>query len=414
MTGVCIRFFWALLTALSGFSAYASDTPIPQKPLVILVGIDGFRADYLSRGFAPNLTQLAATGARVEQLTPVFPSVTFPNHVSMVTGRHPGQHGILNNTMVDPSIPHQVFRLRDRTAVTNPAWWSDVEPIWVTASRQGRISSTLFWPGTEVPINGLQPRDWLPYQHDMNSKERAERLLAWLVDIRPDRPQADFATLYFSDVDSEGHAHGPDSSQVNQAIARVDEAIGVLIGGLRASGLWDATTLVIVSDHGMSHVPIGQTIDGNRLLRDFPGARWEWVGPAPAVRLGSEPEALVLAALSKEPNLQCWPKALAPERLGPLQHRRVPDIVCLARMGWSLSDRLLSFPVPGQHGFDSEHPDMQGLLIAHGPGVRATTVKRSPNREVYPLLCRLLGIKPAPNDANGILATRLLHTPTPP
>jgi predicted AlkP superfamily pyrophosphatase or phosphodiesterase len=335
--------------------------------------------------------------------------VTFPNHVSIVTGRYPGHHGILNNAMVDPTITHQVFRLRDRAAVTNPAWWSAAEPIWVTASRQGRVSSTLFWPGSEVLINGIQPRDWLPYQHDLSSRERAERLLTWLTDIRPERPQADFATLYFSEVDSEGHAHGPDSAQVNQAIERVDAAIGLLINGLRDAGLWENTTLVIVSDHGMSHVPLGQTIDGASLLRSFPNARWEWTGPAPALRLGGESQEAVLIALSREPNLQCWPKALAPKRLGPLEHRRVPDVVCLARLGWSLSDRRLSFPIPGQHGFDPDHPEMQGFLIAHGPAIKPVSMGRVPNREVYLLLCRLLGIEAAAHDASGVLAEQILR-----
>lgn len=409
MTTLYSRAVASLLAALIGLTVQTAAQGTVPKPMVILIGIDGFRSDYLARGHAPNLQRLAAGGARVEELTPVFPSVTFPNHVSIVTGRYPGHHGILNNTMVDPTITHQVFRLRDRAAVTNPAWWSEAEPIWVTASRQGRVSSTLFWPGSEVLINGIQPRDWLPYQHDLSSRERAERLLTWLTDIRPDRPQADFATLYFSDVDSEGHAHGPDSMQVNQAIERVDAAIGLLINGLRDAGLWENTTLVIVSDHGMSHVPLGQTIDGASLLQNLPNARWEWTGPAPALRLGGESQEAVLIALSREPNLQCWPKALAPKRLGPLEHRRVPDIVCLARLGWSLSDRRLSFPIPGQHGFDPDHPEMQGFLIAHGPAIKPVSMGRVPNREVYLLLCRLLGIEAAAHDASGVLAEQMLR-----
>ena len=404
MTTLYSRAVASLLAALIGLTVQTGAQGTVPKPMVILIGIDGFRSDYLARGHAPNLQRLAAGGARVEELTPVFPSVTFPNHVSIVTGRYPGHHGILNNAMVDPTITHQVFRLRDRAAVTNPAWWSEAEPIWVTASRQGRASSTLFWPGSEVLINGIQPRDWLPYQHDLSSRERAERLLTWLTDIRPERPQADFATLYFSDVDSEGHAHGPDSMQVNRGIERVDAAIGLLIKGLRDAGLWENTTLVIVSDHGMSHVPLGQTIDGASLLQNLPNARWEWTGPAPALRLGGESQEAVLIALSREPNLQCWPKALAPKRLGPLEHRRVPDVVCLARLGWSLSDRRLSFPIPGQHGFDPDHPEMQGFLIAHGPAIKSVTMGRVPNREVYLLLCRLRGIEAAAHAPTGVLA----------
>ena len=96
--------------------------------------------------------------------------------------------------------------------------------------------------------------------------QRASQLLQWLTDIHPDRHQADFAALYVSEVDSEGHTHGPDSPEVNEAIARVDLAIGHLIDGLRAAGLWHQTTLVVVSDHGMSLVPAHQVIDGAALL----------------------------------------------------------------------------------------------------------------------------------------------------
>jgi len=381
------------------------------KPLTILIGLDGFRVDYLTRGHSPTLEALAKAGGVAQGLTPVFPSVTFPNHVSLVTGRRPAGHGIVNNTMWDPRIGDQVFRLRDRQAVTNPAWWAESEPIWVTAARQGRVSSTLFWPGSEVKIRGLQPRDWLPYRHDMSSMERVDHLLGWLTDIRPDRPQADFATLYFSEVDSEGHAHGPDSPAVHQAIARVDAAIARLIQGLERAGLWSSTHLVIAADHGMSYVPADQQIDGRGLLRPFPAARWQWTGPVSGLALGDEDKAAVLAALGKSPHLDCWPKALVPRRFGDLNHPRVPDIICLARTGWSLSDQLLSFPIPGQHGFDPDHSDMQGLLIVHGPRIRPTQLGRVSNLEVYPLLCVLLGIRPAANESKGILVDKLLQRP---
>ncbi|MDA0847991.1 MAG: ectonucleotide pyrophosphatase/phosphodiesterase [Proteobacteria bacterium] len=407
MTRLCLVLMALVMSA--GSHAHGAAPADAVKPLVVLIGIDGFRADYLGRGHSPVLLGLANQGTVAHGLTPVFPSNTFPNHVSLVTGRFPGHHGILNNTMVDPLIPHQVFRLRDRAAVTNPAWWSEVEPIWVTAGRQGRISSTLFWPGTEVSIGGRQPRDWLPYQHELTSMQRASQLLQWLTDIRPDRPQADFATLYVSEVDSEGHAHGPDSPEVNEAIARVDLAIGHLIDGLRAAGLWHQTTLVVVSDHGMSLVPANQVIDGAALLKPFPRARWEWIGATPGVALGGESQEAVLATLAAAQNLTCWPKGLAPRRLGPLLHRRVPDIVCLAAAGWSLNNRLLSFPIPGQHGFDPEHTQMQGLFIAHGPTIKPVKLGRTSSLEVYPLLCALLGIEPAAHDASGILASQVLR-----
>lgn len=177
------------------------------KPLTILIGLDGFRVDYLTRGHSPTLEALAKRGRRAGP-DPGLSQRHFSQPCQPGHRRRPAGHGIVNNTMWDPRIGDQVFRLRDRQAVTNPAWWAESEPIWVTAARQGRVSSTLFWPGSEVKIRGLQPRDWLPYRHDMSSMERVDHLLGWLTDIRPDRPQADFATLYFSEVDSEGMRMG--------------------------------------------------------------------------------------------------------------------------------------------------------------------------------------------------------------
>ncbi|MEY3970570.1 MAG: hypothetical protein RLZZ80_268 [Pseudomonadota bacterium] len=382
-----------------------------SKPHTILVGIDGFRADYLSRGHTPTLAQLARQGATASGLTPVFPTVTFPNHVSLVTGRRPVRHGILNNTMWDPAIADQVFRLRDRQAVTNPAWWSDSEPIWVTAAKQGRISSTLFWPGSEVPIQGIQPRDWLPYQHSMSSSARVKQLLNWLTDVRPDRPQADFATLYFSEVDSEGHAHGPDSPAVNQAMARVDAALAQLMDGLKAAGLWSRTSLVIAADHGMTFVPAEHRIEVGSIAKQFPGVVWHWTGPTAGLSLADQSEPAVLQALAKIPRLTCWPKHGVPQRLGSMNHRRAPDVICLADSGWKVTDRLLSFPIPGQHGFDPDHEEMQGLFIAVGPDIRRRQLGRVSNLEVYPLLCALLGIQPAANEASGTLVDQLLQQP---
>ena len=76
--------------------------PVKAFAFTLLIGIDGFRGDYLDRGFSPTLNQLARQGAFSQELTPAYPSVTFPNHVSIVTGQYPGNHGIVNNFMKDP------------------------------------------------------------------------------------------------------------------------------------------------------------------------------------------------------------------------------------------------------------------------------------------------------------------------
>jgi ectonucleotide pyrophosphatase/phosphodiesterase family protein 5 len=378
---------------------------VSAAPMVVLIGLDGFRADYLARGHAPVLAEMATRGALSEGLIPVFPSLTFPNHVTLVTGRLSQHHGIVNNVMSDPQLPTQTFRLSDRAAVSNPFWWSESLPIWVTAEQRGIKTATLFWPGSEAPIQGVQPSRWLPYQHELNPQQRVDLLLSWLREDK-ERPPG-LATLYFSQVDSAGHAGGPDGSKVNGSITEVDQAIGRFREGLQALGLLQNTVFVVVADHGMTLVPPQQVIYGPGLLRDHPGARWEWTGATSGVSLGGEPEDKVLRALAVQKELTCWPKRDIPKRFGGGQHRRIPDVVCLAARGWSVTDRSVSFPIPGQHGFDPADPEMHGILLIEGKGISPRRLPRVQNVEVYGLMCRLLGITPAPHDGKGVLV-RLL------
>ena len=398
---VSLLLFVATHTAL----ASTTTTTVSERPIVVLVGIDGFRTDYLTRGHAPLLSRMASEGSVSQGLIPSFPTYTFPNHVTLVTGRRPQHHGILNNTMSDPSIPGQRFRLADRNAVTNPAWWTEALPIWVTAEKLGLRTATLFWPGSESAIQGTQPSRWLYYQHDLNPQERVRLLLSWLKEDRKQTPA--FITIYFSQVDSAGHSAGPDSERVNQSIRDVDQALVAFRSGLEELGLLQQAVFVVVSDHGMSLVPSDQIISGGQLLKDFPGVRWEWTGATSGLNLGGESEVAVLRALSAQKELTCWPKRDIPARLGGGAHRRIPDVVCLAQRGWSVSDRLLNFPTPGQHGFDPEDPEMHGLLLVHGLGIPQRTLPRVSNTEVYGLLCRLLGIKPEANDGTGVLSAPL-------
>src|SRR5450830_2101935 len=127
---------------------------------VILVSMDGFRPDYLERGVTPNLNQVAASGVRAVAMLPSFPSITFPNHYTLVTGLRPDHHGIVGNTMDDPQIPDQHFSLGNHAAVVDRRWWDQAEPIWVTAEKHGVHAATMFWPGTESDIQGVRPTEW--------------------------------------------------------------------------------------------------------------------------------------------------------------------------------------------------------------------------------------------------------------
>ena len=197
--------------------------------LTILVSIDGFRADYLDRGDTPVMKALAEGGARAA-MRPSFPSVTFPNHYTLITGKRPDRNGIVANTMLDPSVSAEKFTMRS----LEPAWWSQAKPFWVTAQQQGKRAAAMFWPGSEVEIDGGRPSRWVKFDATMPGEARVDQVLAWLDSA--DGPPIAFSTLYFDIVDTQGHHYGPESPEVRAAAASVDAALGRLVEGLKARG----------------------------------------------------------------------------------------------------------------------------------------------------------------------------------
>lgn len=368
----------------------AQDRDVGPRPTVILISIDGFRADYLERGVTPVLSQLAAEGA-TGPMRPSFPSVTFPNHYTLVTGLHPDHHGIVGNNMIDAELGS--FSMRNAAAVTDRRWWDGGEPIWVTAQNAGLVTGTMFWPGSEADIRGVRPRWWTRFDKEVTGDARVDEVLNWLDQPEGDRP--DFSTLYFDIVDSAGHEFGPDAPETNDAVSRVDGYIGRLVEGLRARGIYDRTVLVIVSDHGMAQTSPERVINLADVV-DPEAVQVVYGGPANFINPIPGREAEVEAALSvPRPHLECWRKADIPARLVLGSNPRVTAWVCMAETGWLLAARPVT-SVGGAHGYDNAAPEMAAIFIARGPGV-APSVRLSDldSVDVQPFLARLLRI-PAP------------------
>jgi predicted AlkP superfamily pyrophosphatase or phosphodiesterase len=381
-----------------------------EEPALLLISIDGFRTDYLSRGHAPVLEGLARRGVRAEAMRPSFPSLTFPNHYTLVTGLRPDRHGMVDNVMRDARRPGVTYSMSNRSETNDRFWWDDGEPIWVTAEKAGVRTATLFWPGSESDIHGVRPTSWLTFDKSLSPERRVERLLEWMG--RPKEQQARFMTLYFDDVDTAGHQFGPDSREVNAAIEQVDSAIGQLIRGIEAMGR--PVDLVIVSDHGMAATSPDRVIEIESLA---PAGSFELVTQGAAVGLVplAGREAEVLASVSApHPHVACWPKARIPEHLHYGTHPRVPPVVCLPDAGWLLLSRetLARRPVRagGAHGYDPAAPEMATLFLAAGPSFRQGVVLPAfDNVDLYPLLARLIGIKPLPSDGKAeVLSGALL------
>lgn len=401
---------WMAVIAVLVVSACATAPPTPAgpRPLTILISIDGFRPDYLNAADAPTLARLAAEGVVAPQgMRPSYPSSTFPNHYSLVTGLRPDHHGIVSNMMDDAALGG--FSMGRKEAVVDRRWWDQGEPLWVTAERAGIRTATMFWPGSEADVRGVRPAKFAPFDQTMASAARVDVLLGWL-----DDPAAKpgFATLYFDIVDTAGHRFGPGAPEVKAAVGEVDSAIARLLDGLKARGLEGRVNLVIVADHGMTAVEPGHAVIADAA---DPGAvRLVSGGAAAAFALIPGQEARGEALLLKpHDHMTCWRKADVPKRLEYGTNPRVPAIVCMAQLGWQISNvegaarRKPDTRVTGAHGYDNAEPDMRALFLAWGPGVRrGATVGTFDNVDVYPLLARLIGVIPVKGDGtlpNGVL-----------
>ncbi|MEO7936274.1 MAG: ectonucleotide pyrophosphatase/phosphodiesterase [Dokdonella sp.] len=366
-----------------------------------MISIDGFRADYLNRGFTPTLNALAASGVRAEYMRPSFPSLTFPNHYALITGLRPDRNGIVANTMEDDRIPGQKFTSWNREAIQNPTWWDEGIPLWTTAQRYGLNSGIMFWPGSEAPVHGSHPEFWSTYDKKMAGVSRVDQILAWLSLADDQRPA--LMTLYLDTVDGIGHRFGPDSDELNAELRVIDATIRRLIDGLIERGLDQSLNIVIVSDHGMVSTSPERVVFLDEILpEDFAHVVSFGVltGIVPKRGHGRDTEAILLAP---HEHMRCWRKSALPERFHYGKNRRVPALLCLANHGWIISDHAslaakdhFSY---GEHGYDIDDPGMRAIFIAHGPSLRKSVVLPPfDNVDVYPLLARLLGVEPEPND----------------
>ncbi|MEP7043969.1 MAG: ectonucleotide pyrophosphatase/phosphodiesterase [Dokdonella sp.] len=377
---------------------------------VILISIDGFRANYLERHLTPALQALAADGVRAVAMKPAFPTLTFPNHYTLVTGLYPDHHGIVNNRMTE-SASGARFVYNDPKTTADPAWWNG-EPLWVSVEKQGRHAATMFWPGSDVAIGGVRPFEWLPFNGKMTPDQRVDQLLQW-IDLPPAQ-RAIFYTLYFEQVDHAGHEQGPDSAAVDAALREVDAALARLVDGLKQRKLFGRTNIVIVADHGMTATSRDQVIYIDDLipLDDVDVVNY-------GILAGINPDrgktaAIEASLLSTHAPMHCWRKSEIPARLHYGTHARVPALLCLADDGWIITshaqEAMRKHFSLGEHGYDNDDPNMRALFVAHGPAFRrGLVVPEFDNVDVYPLLTHLLDIRPQPNDGDFAVVAPMLR-----
>lgn len=386
-----------------------SETADKNQQSLVIISIDGLRHDYLELHQAPMLAELAAGGVHVKQLQPVFPSKTFPNHYSLVTGLHPQKHGIVDNSMYDPEHQRH-FAMSMAQEVADGFWWQG-EPIWITAELQGVTAATYFFPGSEAEIKGKRPSYWFPYMHDTPNRERTEQVLAWLALPEAERPR--LITLYFSDVDTAGHHYGPKSAQVKQALAEIDAEIAFLVQSLRERGQLQQVNLIVSSDHGMAEVDQRKYIVADELFDGSLTQNVRFSREIISIFPKEGQEELLYQQIAERYNpaqMRLYRKAELPARFQHQQHVRIAPIMLLAEQPWifvrrSLLPDLKADPsflrARGSHGYDNTEADMQGMLIAYGPAFKqATAVPKLSMVDIYNVMAAVVGLTPAANDGD--------------
>lgn len=359
-------------------------------------------------------------------MTPSFPSLTFPNHYTLVTGLHPESHGIVANTFWDDDL-QESFAYTDRAHSMQPKWWYP-HPLWETAELQGVRTAIHMWPGSEASIGEVQPMLVDKYNGSEVLSRKVDRVLGWL-----DRPGArdagssssnarpQLVAAYVPDVDRDGHNFGPNSTEIRSTIASVDGMLELLFSGLEERNLTNIVNVVVVSDHGMATtsnkrlVQFEDLVDPS-LIAHIDG--WPHYGLRPhdpneiaPIYAGLQDEA------KKRDGFEVYLKKDIPERYHFQNSSRIAPLWIFAKTGWAIvtkdeynvakgvgGDGDVVYHPRGIHGYDNEHPLMRAIFVARGPAFPhppGSRVENFQNTEVYNVVCDSLGIEPLPN--NGTL-----------
>ena len=379
--------YLSIALLLSSFSFLFSK----NDKTVLLISLDGFRYDYIDRGYTPTLAKFGEDGVRTMYLQPAYPSSTFPNHLSIVTGMYPMNHGIIANDFTEYESGKK-FTIRD-TAAKFDSYWYLGERFWETCKKNDVISASYFWPGSELNVRERQPDYYEVYEHNRDYMARVNGVLSWLDLPKEKRPQ--FITLYFDAPDSYAHRYGTESRELNKAIQDLDSVINELFIGLKERNLYDEINIIIVSDHGMAEMSKDRVIEVDKIIPE----EFAEVTSHTAYSL-IEPKEGYLEKVKEllrknQKNYKFYDRDSIPERYNYFKNKRISKIVMITDCGWALSYKhKWSDKYVASHGYDNKCKDMQGFMIAKGPDFKSNYKSAGlMNIDIYPLLAKILDIK---------------------
>jgi len=385
---------WQLV--LTGFLAFSSLVKAEQEQSVVLISIDGFRWDYIEKHDAKNLKIISEQGVRATKMRPVYPTKTFPNHVSIITGLLPVNHGIVDNRFCDTER-NECYKMGKGK---DDSTWLNGIPLWNLAQMQGVKAATYFWPESDARFNGMLPDYFYHYSKHSDYQKRVDQIIQWLSLPKAQRPR--LVVSYFSLVDSMGHEYGPDAQQTYDAVQQLDSLMADLHTRLKA--LDENINLVIVSDHGMASVDPSMSIKIDSLPKDDN-----------FMVQNTGPRVLYYAKPNSKADIKGFSKKLAKAADGRYivltdqQKRdyyydkgpRVGDIVLQTTAPRVFTDSKMASYL-GTHGY-AYTDDMAATFIATGPAFkRHVQLDEMNNLDVYPLIAKLLGLKIlSPIDSDG-------------
>ena len=359
-----------------------------DSPYLILISFDGFRYDYMNRAETKSFDFIAEYGVKATSLIPVFPSKTFSNHYSIVTGMYPEHHGIINNNFYDKKYK-EYYRSREQKKVTDPKWYNGI-PIWELLERNGIKTASFYWIGSEAKINGIQPTYFYQYNHYYPNKDRINQVIDWL--NLPEKERPHFITLYFPILDDAGHIYGPEAKEMIDVIKQADSYIGYLISQVNKLTIAKDVNIIIVSDHGMTSTEEKDAI----LLTDF-------LDITPSQIVADKPfqmmffddknkESKAYDTLSQLDHIQIFRKDNIPLNYH-FQHRdRTPDLLLLADEGFSLCYKPVKIS-KGNHGYSPSIKNMHGIFLAYGNSFKQNfRIDSFENIHIYPLISELFKI----------------------
>lgn len=378
-----------------------------KKPYLIMISIDGFRYDYPQKHGTSYFQKFWKQGVKAEYMWPSYPSLTFPNHYTLVTGLYPSHHGLVSNTIYNRDSK-ETYSMRRLEAVTNGKWYGGI-PLWVLAEQQQMLSASFYWVGSEAPVKGILPTYHYRYNEEISIDKRIQVVVDWL--NLPEERRPHFISFYLPEVDHAGHDYGPDAEQTAKAVRWVDSIIYKMNEAVKATGV--DVNFIVVADHGMTKI---NTEQGITVLLDSTKvdvARSETLIHV-YVKNKNEIASVYQSLKAKEKNYSVFLKTEMPEYLNYDANNdsmnRIGDILLVTEWPYVFSSSTRK-PKPGAHGFNPfVVTDMRTIFYAWGPAFKKNkTIRPIKNVDVYNVVTEILGLKSeARNDGNKKLPKKIL------